>query len=250
MKNPRFEIKKQEESYRATPFLAAVLVALLMAGAACGGGGADNGDDNNGAFCSTSQPCPGGQYCWNGLCLPGCLTNKDCAADQYCSIDGVGSGVCVNKEVPSCTNDDQCDDGEVCKNGMCSKVTPKNCTPRADGMDGCDAFSICFDEDDEGPKAAACYAFPPCGENGACPVGQLGAMCNDGDIPQKARICLTSLCKSAAHCPQGFRCIVLSGTIGMCSSGSIASPCKSKEDCAAGLNCQGALPGFPGICAP
>lgn len=207
-------------------------------------------DPQGGPVCSASKPCPSGQYCWNGLCVNGCLSNGDCADDQYCSIDEfIGHGVCVNKEVPTCSGDADCDTGQQCLSGVCSTrdTSVDRCTPRLDGQDGCDPFSICLAEDEEGEQTS-CYAFPPCPEDGVCPVGQLGAVCNEGDIPQKARICLTSLCKDDSHCPARFSCVLGSGSLGFCSDGSWGSPCQIAGDCAQGLSCNVMLPGQPGMC--
>ena len=47
-----------------------------------------------------NRECPDGQWNFNGLCVPGCLTNEDCAPDEICSLDEDDlaiEGVCINK---------------------------------------------------------------------------------------------------------------------------------------------------------
>jgi hypothetical protein len=204
-------------------------------------------------MCSRQNPCPAGQFCFNGLCAPGCMADQDCAANQYCdTLMQVSAHMCVNREVPTCSANADCASNQTCVMGLCSAQSePKECTQRPDGQDGCDAYSICLDVGEGEQEENACVSFPPCPADGACPVGQIGSVCNDGDIPGKARICLTSLCKSGANCPAAFQCLMFGGgTLGMCSDGSFGMPCLQATDCAQGLTCLGAMAGVPGFCMP
>ena len=148
-------------------------------------------------FCSSSNPCPSGMFCFNGLCAIGCTSNENCADDQYC--DGL---YCVNTEVPTCTSDSNCYEGQICVQGVCSTPPPSTtCDPDqvVSGNDGCDNYSLCIDGDDDGPEDPACYTMPPCAEDGTCPVGAYGAVCNN-DYINKARICLIGACEAEANC--------------------------------------------------
>ena len=76
---------------RALPALAALLVAMLLS--ACGSG------DRSGSTTCGVQTCQAGQYCLNLACVPGCLSNQNCASDQVCGglEDGKPVGTCMNK---------------------------------------------------------------------------------------------------------------------------------------------------------
>ncbi len=203
-------------------------------------------------MCTRANPCPAGQFCFNGLCAPGCMTDQDCAANQYCDTAmEISAHMCVNRVVPTCAADADCATNQTCVFRLCSAVgVPSECTQRVDGEDGCDAYSICLDVSETDQESLACVSFPPCPADGVCPVGQVGSVCNDGDLPGKAHICLTHLCKAGNNCPGGFQCVVSGGTLGMCSDGSLGMPCLLAADCDAGLTCMGAMAGVLGFCMP
>ncbi len=238
---------KPQNRSRFQILLSAVAVLTFCGLGACivGGGEANNdGSVIKGAFCSSSDPCPSGQFCWNGLCALGCTSNDDCAADQYCDTEF--DMLCHNRTVSTCP-DTPCAEGQICKDGFCSTPpVPTQCTPRLDGMDGCDDYSLCLEEEDE---STACYSFPACDQNRQCPVGMNGAVCNTGIIPNKAYMCLTGLCQTPDHCPTNWSCIRnATDTVGMCSDGQMGSLCLNNDNCQSGLDCMGAMPGSYGVC--
>lgn len=72
---------------------AALTLCLSILLAACGG---DRGSTSCGV-----QTCQAGQYCLNLACVPGCLSNANCAEDQVCGLsDGDPIGACQNKDQP------------------------------------------------------------------------------------------------------------------------------------------------------
>ncbi len=205
--------------------------------------GADGGDEG-GFGCSASSPCPDGQFCWNGICAIGCQSNGDCAADQYCATDT--DQLCHNKEVTTCP-EVPCAEGQECKNGFCSApVEDTSCSYMPNGEDGCDKNSICVAETEE---TAKCYSFPACAEDDTCPVGQVGAVCNVGILPNKARICLVGACTEDEHCPANNSCVPFEqgGSLGECSSGGFGDLCYGAEDCQS-KNCSLPFPGQAGYC--
>ncbi len=217
---------------------------------------ASSSGNSAGSFlCSAENPCPDGQWCFNGLCAPGCMSDQDCASNQYCDTqidlpnNQYGTHMCVNKEVASCSADGDCAQTQTCVQGLCSAASvEQKCTPRPDGQDGCNEYSLCLDLGEVDEENNSCVTFPPCPQDGQCPLGQVGSVCNEQDIPGKARICLTGLCKSGDNCPTGFKCIIPSGTLGMCSNGTMGMPCMTGEDCSSDLTCMGAMAGVPGFC--
>jgi len=190
--------------------------------------------------CSSSNPCGDGLFCFNGLCALGCTNNDNCADDQYCDTSSL---LCQNNEVPSCQGNGDCFGEQLCLEGLCSTPpTSTTCTPNG-SPDGCDSNAICFEDD-----VAACYTMPACGEDGSCPVGFGGAVCNDGYLPEKDRICLLGGCETAAHCPDDWVCTKPGGSVlGVCGDGGLGSPCTDASECNSGV-CNNPL-GLLGICS-
>lgn len=254
----------------------AVLVVLVVGFTACdvtvdvgdggsggGGGGASGGGAGGGSGggsgggtamqlgCSTASPCPSGQFCFNGLCAYGCQTNSNCAADQYCDTEF--DHLCHNKVVESCASMPSiCAATQTCVSGFCSTPPPAtqcDLNQVASGNDGCATNAICVDSSDTSVEDPKCYTFPACAQDKTCPTGLQGAVCNDGLIPNKARICLTGLCQTTANCPANWACVKFSpnDVLGMCSNKGTGSPCTSSAECTSG-NCSIPAPGFPGFC--
>ncbi|EDM74561.1 putative lipoprotein [Plesiocystis pacifica SIR-1] len=205
--------------------------------------GDGNGDGDNWTPCSDDNACPDGQFCWNGLCAIGCQSDANCAENQYCNTDIM---LCQNTEVPTCDDNDDCASSQVCINGYCS-------TPPDDGScnledylnDGCDSNAVCLVEDIE-TETGACYTMPACAEDGSCPVGIEGAVCNEGYLSNKDEICLVGMCEADSHCPTDWNCVrqIENAVLGVCSSGSFGAPCATADDCASG-NCI-TIPGLSG----
>ena len=73
--------------------------------------------------CSDNCDCAYGQYCARHQCfddfgplLPCYCAARDCAAGQVCDLSSsVGGGFCTS----SCTDDCDCEYGNVCSNGHC-----------------------------------------------------------------------------------------------------------------------------------
>lgn len=201
------------------------------------------GSDGGFAPCNNASPCPDGQFCYNGICAIGCNSDGDCADNQYCATDE--DRLCHNKEVTTCP-EVPCVDGQICVNGYCSTPPPATeCEPFAP-EDGCDKNALCLEVEEGKPK---CYTFPYCPADGDCPVGIEGAVCNDGLIAGKDKICLVSACLDASHCPADFKCLKFEGDpLGYCSSGATGEPCNGDADCLSNA-CEVPFPGFPGFCS-
>ncbi|MBM4355522.1 MAG: hypothetical protein FJ109_17325 [Deltaproteobacteria bacterium] len=243
-----------------------IIAALFLALAGCDGGG---GDDNNGGggggggdMCGGK--CVDGQYCWNGICVNGCLSNGDCAADQYCVDDEFfDQGHCSLKEATGCASNSDCTSPQVCKLGACvteaAEPPPAGCEWKSDMTDGCEANEVCIqeEEDAEGkPLPGDCYAMPACGEDGSCPKDVTGGVCNEKAaggkiIASKGRICLMGLCYGDTDCPEKMECMKSFGDLGACMpEGMNPGGCQTDDDCPEGEKCQGAMAGMPGTCMP
>ncbi len=205
----------------------------------------DGGEaDEGGSICTDEDPCPEQQSCVNGLCALGCTTDADCADDQYC--DAELDHVCKADEVPTCSDDDDCAASQICMFGYCV-VPPESTDCQVDiYMDGCESNAICMEDFDT--MDTACYPMPPCGEDGSCPVGIYGAVCNTGYLLDKDAICLLGMCATVEHCPANWFCVryTQNDPLGVCSGGGLGEPCTSDDECLSGA-CF-ALPGLPGFC--
>jgi len=214
------------------------------------GGGTGGGSSAQWTPCSTSNPCPSGQFCFNGLCALGCQTNGNCGTDQYCDTDG--DHLCHNSVVQTCSGSTGCLSSQVCITGLCSTPPPATmCDPNqvSSGNDGCDANSVCIDPLETSTTDPKCYTFPACAADKTCPTGLQGAVCNDGLIPQKNHICLIGVCKTADNCPNSWICVKLNATdvLGSCSNKGTGMPCNGPADCTSGA-CTKPFPSFLGIC--
>ena len=225
------------------------LALALCLGAGCGDDPVENANGSAGPLgvCSSANPCPDGQFCFNGICALGCTNDGNCADNQYCDTEW--SMTCQNKEVTTCP-ETPCASSQICQNGLCSTPPPPTmCMPRADGLDGCEENAICIGEEDGmGGQDNSCYTFPPCSQDGTCPVGTSGAVCNTDLIPNKGRICLTGLCKDASHCPSNWHCVRFNPNdpVGFCGNGGPGAPCSEPAHCN-DMMCQ-TIPGSGGFC--
>jgi hypothetical protein len=137
----------------------------------------------------------------------------------------------------------------VCNLGWCT-APPREveCDP-FDPLDTrCTGTELCIE--DVGPDdefRTRCIEMPACGPAGECPPGVAGAVCNEGLLPGKERICLASFCLVETDCPQGFRCLDTTQVLGLCSSGGFGSPCITNPDCTSG-RCITFIPGEVGFC--
>ncbi|HCF58610.1 MAG TPA: hypothetical protein DFS52_11545 [Myxococcales bacterium] len=232
------------------------LFAAALLAAACGNVATepeDKSPDGTGGYsaskpCGDANKCPTGQFCYNGLCALGCNSNGDCAADQYCDTEW--SRLCQNKVVKSCP-DTPCPEAQTCVQSLCTaKEQPKQtCNPDSFN-DGCAENAFCIEEDEN--QDPQCMTFSACGEDGTCPAGLFGALCNENLITNKARVCLPGLCKEAGNCPANWVCVKMTSTdpVGFCSNGGLSSMCTKPEECVSPFICQQPMPGMAGVCAP
>ncbi len=247
--------------------LAVLFVLVLAVGiAACDSG---DSEDDNGDAVNSEQPtdmcgglCVDGQYCFNGLCVNGCLSGNDCASDQYCLDDEFAiHGKCVPKVPQGCTSDGDCAVTQECKKGACLAPVPAaeqpdaDCKWQSDMTDGCEATHLCvekYDDSMENVISSECSGVPACGDDGTCPVDLGGGVCNlkaDGTkvVPTKSAICLMGMCLGADDCPSGMECLNPLGGLGACiPKMDIPAGCESDDDCDGGLVCNTMI----GQCVP
>ncbi len=202
----------------------------------------DGGEGGSWEPCSSENSCPDGQFCFNGLCALGCQSDGDCADNQYCNTDIL---LCQNTEVPTCSGDSECASSQICVDGYCT-TPPEDTQCNLDDYlnDGCESNAVCLEQADT--EQGSCYTMPACAEDGTCPVGVEGAVCNNGLLSTKDEICLINLCEDMSHCPADWNCVRLiqNSPLGNCSSGQLGAPCATGDDCVSGT-CN-VLPGLSG----
>lgn len=181
----------------------------------------------------TGEPCASGGTCATGLCigagLPGshctreCVSAADCPAGYSC-IDGGGTKVCLEIEIPCST----------CLTGMCTGVgctssclAPGDCPVRFDGLPAYTCSSMCIPPADilgDGPIGAACAGDGDCRSAVCNSSGALGSTC-------------TQACNPQGLCDQGFACIPISGTLACdaAGGGDLSTACSGQLDCRSGL---------------
>ncbi len=247
-----------------------------LQGESCVGGRCKRGAKP--VYCCDKPGCPGGQACFNkynqsGYCPISCKTHCDCPQGQRCN-----RGKCVNDIIrrtyccdkPGCPSGNfcyrrdgsfgrcpqkkckspcDCQPGEDCKNGVCTRSFPpvycctgqvcpsgQSCRHADNRWDKCKGKPQCSSACDC-PQGQDCYrgqcvrVYPPvyCCDKVGCPPGQI---CFDKQ--NQRRICPGSQCKTACDCPrQGQACIR-----GRCASVSPPVYCCDKPGCVAGLTCE------------
>ncbi len=89
--------------------------------------------------CATTVPCPPGEICTRGTCLPipyletvrgDCLTSEECPMGWHCSITDVPFKLCTNTNGPH-TN---CDAQHLCQPGQTCLALPTPVPPLVDGI--------------------------------------------------------------------------------------------------------------------
>lgn len=107
---------------RVATAISSLIFALVLA--ACGG------DTPPPANNCGIQNCQAGQYCLNFACVPGCLSNQNCAADQFCA------GLDEGKTIGNCQNKADAPDMS-----MASVITDPVCKTMFDKLVQCGLFT-------------------------------------------------------------------------------------------------------------
>lgn len=195
--------------------------------------------------CETDAACAERERCSNGTCAPLCAGDGDCHPTEYC--DASGDGACHPRVLAPCP-EVECAASQTCVQGYCTTPPERACAP-GESKDGCGPSEVCV-ADPNGTLAEGqmCYPVPHCAEDGSCPPGELGAVCNDGAFPDKYDVCLIGRCRSGAHCPAGRSCVAAGDGLGVCSDGALGAPCTADEHCATG-SCFAPIAGELGLCS-
>ena len=249
------------------PLGAAVVVAAVFAVSSCS-------DDatipvivqpDGGVICDfAARGCPAGQACLNGICAQRCPGGAGCPAGTYCEGTAALDQVCAPIQAIACTTLLDCPAPQSCPTGLCTSTEllgdggrTGNCIA-GQPDDNCSADAICVNGASGSPS---CLGLPACSQDGGCPAGNSGAVCNvrpDGGrvFPTKQRVCLVQFCESNADCPQTAppnqpppaHCVNGNGVaLSFCSNGVKGAPCLKPADCNSNT-CNGADGSAFGTC--
>jgi hypothetical protein len=167
-------------------------------------------------LCNTDMPCPDGNLCVKGVCIPGddnstdtVLTGAEIPPPDEWVEPGAGTPTPVDDAdgdgIPdgeSCRVDSQCDAGEICLNGLCE-------------VDPCGGVQC-----DDGQRCARrCRPLPNACDGVECAVNEVG---------EKLEICVAGDCQPACiadpcdqGCLLGDDCVKNPGDIyGVCANGT------------------------------
>jgi len=196
--------------------------------------------------CAVNDDCTDGQTCKNNLCVtpekgrPGqqCEQTSDCMGGLFCN----SANVCALQG--TCAADDDCTDGQTCKNNLC--VTPdkgragEQCKQTVDCMDGlfCTSAKVCA------PKGS-CAADDDCTDGQTCKNNQCANKGEEGDQCKQNSDCVDGLsCISAKVCPAEGGCAT---DIQICQKPECidakrpeGDQCDQTSDCMDGLFCNSA----------
>jgi hypothetical protein len=180
------------------------------------------------------------------IATPTCTTNLQCPNPQKClGVDtlGRGAGFCVSQNLRA--------DGGY-----------QGCV-RNDPNDACAPDAVCYPLATSGGAVSnTCVGLPACSQDGGCPAGFIGSVCNEGNladggqlIPGKGRICLVTFCVRESDCNAVGHCFHRTPTqpLGACNFGLAGDPCFTNADCFNSSGCAGADGGLqdggvPGNC--
>ena len=144
-------------------------------------------------------------------------------------VFGLGLGACfIESAQPAtfrfeCSATDDCNDGEVCSDGLCQQACGA-------GEEACPSSMVCLN--------GFCSSLCPTNED-VCPAPQ-ECVSLSGDSSEDTTGVCTILCDDVDHpCGEGQFCV----------AGFCATACTTVDDCASGEDCTEVGPGL-GVCTP
>lgn len=105
-----------------------------------------------------------------------------------------------------------------------------DCEPQLvdEGRDGCPSNALCVVR----ANVEYCVPMRPCSPALTCSINPAGAVCNDGWIPGKDKVCIETACRSELDCPSNWLCFRRGAEVlGQCSSRGFGSPCARNDQC-------------------
>lgn len=205
--------------------------------------GADRIDSNTNWLkgCVADSDCGGGgQHCICGVCtsecgattcdtesLPGavCVVDGQSAFSDLCAaVPTIPSGVCL----PECSDDAQCEGGQVCNDGACVPAREQRVNYCRDDMD-CPPEALCKDNLCEVPMAcesdAQCAPSETCDDKECVPLSRCRTddACSENAICDNTQCVRLPDCGADDECPDGAAC-----DEGVCQR---LGPCRSDLNC-------------------
>ncbi len=165
--------------------------------------------------CVHATDCDPDEHCQEGACVETCNLHTDCPQDESCDmLFEHSTHACYHAR--TCAIKSNCAEPMQCVSGLCVDFIKTNCFDyEGCGYDDCGSDQLCMYT--QGDIVPSCYRLPVCEEDGACPIGRKGSMCNLVDLAEKDRVCLPGRCKTDLHCPKDRSCVISTGKeIGFC----------------------------------
>ncbi|MEC7750816.1 MAG: hypothetical protein VX405_04835 [Myxococcota bacterium] len=213
-----------------------------------------NGSEDGVSTCGRDADCSSGYLCFNGSCIESgdeadaglgnidggtqvsCGGDGDCAADEICR-----DGSCVI-EVPECTSEADCREGQRCEAGRC---TGEPNDGRCRGDNDCTGDQICVAGVCEDPSTPECRQDTDCAAGERCFNGVCEAEGGGGDCQSEADCPIDSFCNrrdgSCNPLPPGAcrddsvcegTCDIADGrTIGRCVDCTSDAECPAPRQC-------------------
>lgn len=148
--------------------------------------------------CSAPSDCPGRfDDCRSGRCYNRCFGPGTCFGGGVCV-----NGICIDEQ---CEEDDDCEDGRLCRGAIC--VLPEPC----ESEDDCSSRERCVEGNCE--PLSSCGGDANCAEDEICVSGRCSpvAQCEEsGDCAENedciASRCVPGLCRGAVDCDEDQLC--------------------------------------------
>jgi hypothetical protein len=221
-------------------------------------------------------PCAAGTECVNAVCVPTCTGGATCSSGLYCEGGSApAEDVCAPVTTATCARVADCPAPQQCFARISGVTGAGFCASpqrRGDGgyqgcvqhdpNDFCGPDAVCYSLVNSTGTALVntCLGLPACSQDGGCPAGAVGSVCNDladgGQlIPGKGHLCLIAYCVKETDCNPVGHCFhsTPAQPMGSCDFGVSGDPCFTNADCINSSGCTGADGGyldggFPGTC--
>jgi hypothetical protein len=228
-----------------------VVFVVVASGSACTDTGSSNVTrPDGGTPCQAGDTtCASNELCSNRTCVPTCPGGASCMPGMYCAGATSPSDVCAPITVTTCTGNQDCPNPQLCfQGGLCASLELRadgGVQPCANDDSNCAPDAICLPlATNTGSINENCVGMPACSQDGGCPIGLFGSVCNDlpdgGKIvANKQRICLFPKCLVDTNCNPQSHCFrtVIGSVAGECFYGVTGDPCYAKPDCLNATDC-------------
>ena len=227
------------------------LISVALAFVACTDTGSSNVSRiDGGTICQAGDTtCAANERCVDRTCKPACAGGAACPAGMYCEGAAFPNDVCAPLAVTACVASTDCPAPQLCfQGGLCASLELRGdggVQPCGNDNSNCAPDAVCLPlATSTGSINQSCVGMPACGQDGGCPVGLFGSVCNDlADggklVANKQRVCLFPWCLDDSNCNAQSHCFrnPKDANHGECYYGVTGDPCFAKADCLNATDC-------------